>query len=117
MAGLYVSLPGYLKAPVPTDTDLATYLKRTTPGSSKPSPWSSMNYYSNTPKFVVSLLKSLYGNPWTKQNGFAFDYLPKVDRDYSLTHIWDDMYNGKVKGMMALQMNGVMDPPDTNKRA
>src|SRR5580704_18031349 len=29
MAGLYDSLPGYLKAPVPSDTDLATFLKRT----------------------------------------------------------------------------------------
>src|SRR6202030_4701320 len=36
MAGLYDSMPGYLKAPVPTDTDLSTFLKRTTPGSSKP---------------------------------------------------------------------------------
>jgi formate dehydrogenase major subunit len=115
MAGLYDSLPGYLKAPVPTDTDLATYLKRTTPGPSKPSPWASMNYYSNTPKFAVSLLKSMYGDAATKQNGFAFDYLPKIDRDYSWTHIWDDMYNGKVKGMMAFGMNGVMVGPDTNK--
>src|SRR5205807_8736717 len=57
MAGLYDSLPGYLKAPVPADTDWAEYLKRTTPGSSKPAPWASMNYYSNTPKFAVSLLK------------------------------------------------------------
>src|SRR6201987_1082277 len=42
MAGLYDSLPGYLKAPVPTDTDLAAYLKRTTPTASKPTPWASM---------------------------------------------------------------------------
>ena len=115
MAGLYDSMPGYLKAPVPTDTDLAAFLTRTTPGPSKPSPWASMNYYSNTPKFFVSLLKSLYGDAATKENGFAFDYLPKVDRDYSWTHIWDDMYNGKVKGMMAFGMNGVMIGPDTNK--
>ena len=74
-----------------------------------------MNYYSNTPKFFVSLLKSMYGDAATKENGFAFDYLPKVDRDYSWTHIWDDMYNGKVKGMMAFGMNGVMIGPDTNK--
>jgi formate dehydrogenase major subunit len=40
---------------------------------------------------------------------------PKVDRDYSWTHIWDDMYNGTVKGMMAFGMNGVMVGPDTNK--
>jgi formate dehydrogenase major subunit len=115
MAGLYDSLPGYLKAPVPTDTDLATFLKRTTPTSSKPTPWASFNYYSNTPKFMVSLLKSLYGDAAKKENEFAFDYLPKVDRDYSWTHIWDDMYNGKVKGMMAFGMNGVMIGPDTNK--
>src|ERR1700733_5172296 len=115
MAGLFDSLPGYLKAPVPTDADLTTYLKRTTPGSSKPSPWASMNYYANTPKFAISLLKALYGDAATKENEFAFNYLPKVDRDYSWTHIWDDMYNGKVKGMMAFGMNGVMIGPDTNK--
>src|SRR6202162_2325918 len=115
MAGLYDSLPGYLKAPVPTDTDLATYLKRTTPGSSKPSPWASMNYYSNTPKFFVSFLKAMYGPAATKQNDFAFHYLPKIDRDYSWTHIWDDIYNGKVKGLMAFGMNGVMIGPDSNK--
>jgi formate dehydrogenase major subunit len=115
MAGLYDSLPGYLKMPVPADTDLATYLKRVTPTPSKPTPWNSMNYWSNTPKFFVSLMKAFYGDAATKQNGFAFDYLPKVDRDYSWTHIWDDMYNGKVKGMFAFGMNGVMIGPDTNK--
>ncbi|HWO31226.1 MAG TPA: formate dehydrogenase-N subunit alpha, partial [Candidatus Acidoferrum sp.] len=115
MAGLYDSLPGYLKGPVPDDLDLATYLKRTTPTSSKPSPWNSMNYYANTPKFMVSLLKALYGDAATKENGFAFDYLPKPGHDCSWTHIWDDMYNGKIKGMMAFGMNGVMIGPDTNK--
>jgi formate dehydrogenase major subunit len=115
MAGLYDSLPGYLKVPVPDDKDLATYLKRTTPGPSKPSPWASMNYYSNTPKFMVSLLKSLYGDAATKENGFGFDYLPKPGQDCSWTHIWDDMYNDKIKGMLAFGMNGVMIGPDTNK--
>src|SRR6266404_1869301 len=115
MAGLFDSLPGYLKTPVPADTDLATYLKRVTPTASMPAPWASMNYYSNTPKFFVSFLKALYGAAATKQNGFAFDYLPKPGRDCSWTHIWDDMYNGKVKGMMAFGMNGVMVGPGTNK--
>ena len=68
MAGLYDSLPGYLKAPVPGDTDLRTFLKRTTPTASKPAPWNSMNYYANTPKFMVSLLKALYGDAATKEN-------------------------------------------------
>ena len=115
MAGLFDSLPGYLKTPRPADVDLATFLKRITPTSSKPADWDSFNYYSNTPKFFVSLMKALYGPAATKENGFAFDYLPKVDRDYSWTHIWNDMYNGKIKGMMAFGMNGVMIGPDTNK--
>ena len=115
MAGLFDSLPGYLKTPTPADTDMASYLKRITPTASKPGQWDSFNYYSNTPKFFVSLMKSMYGDAATKENSFAFDYLPKVDRDYSWTHIWDDMYNGKIKGMMAFGMNGVMIGPDTNK--
>jgi formate dehydrogenase major subunit len=115
MAGLYESLPGYLKAPVPDDTNLAAYLKRTTPTSSKPGPWDSMNYYQNTPKFMVSLLKGFYGDAATKENDFGFNYLPKPGKDCSWTHIWEDMYNGKVKGMMAFGMNGVMVGPDTNK--
>ncbi len=115
MAGLFDSLPGYLKTPTPADADMAAYLKRITPTASKPEQWDSFNYYSNTPKFFVSLMKSFYGDAATKENAFAFDYLPKVDRDYSWTHIWDDMYNGKVKGMMAFGMNGVMIGPDTNK--
>ncbi|MGB8590050.1 MAG: molybdopterin dinucleotide binding domain-containing protein, partial [Candidatus Acidiferrales bacterium] len=115
MAGLYDSLPGYLKAPIPADADLAAYLKRTTPTASKPAPFDSWNYYSNTPKFFVSLMKAMYGDAATKQNDFAFNYLPKADRDYSWTHIWDDMYNGKVKGLFAFGMNGVMIGPNTKK--
>ena len=115
MAGLYESLPGYLKAPVPADADLAAFLKRTTPTPSKPGVWNSMNYYSNTPKFMVSLLKAFYGDAATKANDFGFDYLPKPGKDCSWTHIWDDMYNGTVKGMFAFGMNGVMIGPDTNK--
>ncbi len=62
MGGVYEIFPGYLKMLAPTDVDLATYLKRTTPTSSKPAEWDSFNYWSNTPKFMVSFLKSLYGD-------------------------------------------------------
>ena len=58
MAGIFDILPGYLKVPNPTDTDLAACMKRTTPTVSKPAPWDSFNYWSNTPKFAVSLLES-----------------------------------------------------------
>src|ERR1700674_3325671 len=115
MAGIFDNLPGYLKVPTPADTDLATYLKRITPTVAKPDPWDSFNYWSNTPKFVVSFLKAMYGPAVTKENDFAFNYLPKVDRNYSWVNIWNDMYEGKVKGLFAFGMNGVMIGPDSNK--
>jgi formate dehydrogenase major subunit len=115
MAGIFDNLPGYLKVPVPADGDLGAYLKRITPTSSKPGPWDSFNYWSNTPKFAVSFLKAMYGDAATKQNDFAFHYLPKIDRNYSWVEIWDSMYRGAVKGMFAFGMNGVMIGPDQQK--
>jgi formate dehydrogenase major subunit len=115
MAGLFESLPGYLKVPNPTDGSFAGWMKRVTPTPSKPEKWASFNYYGNTPKFAVSLQKALYGDAATKQNDWAYDYLPKVDRNYSWTFIWDDMYNGNVKGLFAFGMNGVMIGPDSKK--
>ena len=115
MAGLFDSLPGYLKIPSVTDKDFDGWMKRTTPTSSKPDEWASFNYWSNTPKFAVSLLKALYGAAATKENQWAFDYLPKIDREYSWTHIYDDMYEGKVKGLLAFGMNAVAIGPNSQK--
>jgi formate dehydrogenase major subunit len=115
MAGIYDNLSGYLKVPAPTDTDFAAYSKRVTPTSAKPSEWDSYNYWSNTPKFAVSLLKAMYGDAATKDNDWAFHYLPKVDRNYSWTQIWDNMYRGKIKGIFAFGMNGVAIGPDSQK--
>jgi formate dehydrogenase major subunit len=115
MAGVFDLLPGYLKVPNPNDTGFGAYLERITPNPSKPGPWQSMNYWSNTPKFAVSLLKAMYGNASHKENDWAFDYLPKIDRNYSWTQIWDNMYRGSVKGLFAFGMNGVMIGPDSKK--
>ena len=115
MGGVFDILPGYLKVPAPNDVDLATYIKRTTPTASKPGLWDSYNYYSNTSKFITSYLKALYGDAAKKENDFAFHYLPKVDRNYSWTELWDGMYGGRVKGLFAFGMNGVAIGPNTHK--
>src|SRR5271157_4693831 len=115
MAGIFDILPGYLKMPNPNDNDLKTYLDRVTLKAATPSGWESFNYYSNTPKFTVSLLKALYGGAATMENDFAFQYLPKIDRRYSWAEIWDDMFRGGIKGFFAFGMNGVMIGPDTQK--
>jgi formate dehydrogenase major subunit len=115
MAGIFDNLPGYLKVPNPNDVDFNTYVTRITPKPAKPKEWDSFNYWSNTPKFAVSLLKSLYGDAAKKENDWAFHYLPKIDRNYSWVNQWDAMYNGKVKGVLSFGMNGVMIGPDSQK--
>ena len=115
MGGVFDIYPGYLKMLNPTDTDLATFLKRTTPTVSKPSEWDSFNYWSNTPKFMVSFLKSMFGDSAKKENDFGFHYLPKIDRRYSWVEMWDRMYNGQVKGLFAFGMNGVAIGPSSEK--
>jgi formate dehydrogenase major subunit len=115
MGGVFDIFPGYLKIPQPNDTDLATFLKRTTPTASKPNEWDSYNYWSNTPKFMVSFLKSLYGDSAKKENDFNYHHLPKIDRKFSWTEMWDEMYAGKVKGLFAFGMNGVAIGPNSRK--
>src|SRR5450432_1468459 len=115
MAGIFDNLPGYLKVPTPADTSFDSWMKRVTPTSAKPNEWESFNYWSNTPKFAVSFLKAFYGDAATKQNGWAFDYLPKVDRNFSWVQMWDNMYNGIIKGFFAFGMNGVAIGPDSRK--
>jgi formate dehydrogenase major subunit len=115
LAGVFDILPGYLKMPNPDDTDFATYAKRITPTVSKPQEWDSFNYWSNTSKFAVSFLKTLYGDSAKKDNDWAFSYLPKIDRNYSWTQIWDDMYAGHIKGVFAFGMNGVQIGPNSRK--
>src|SRR5688500_10547770 len=115
MGGVFDIFPGYLKIPEPTDIDLQTFLKRTTPKASKPTEWDSYNYWSNTPKFMVSFLKALYGDAARKDNDWAYHYLPKIDRKYSWTEMWDFMYQGKVKGLFAFGMNGVAIGPNSHK--
>ena len=115
MGGVFDIFPGYLKIPEPNDIDLATFLKRTTPTASKPNEWDSYNYWSNTPKFMVSFLKSLYGDSAKKENDFNYQHLPKIDRKFSWTEMWDEMYAGKVKGLFAFGMNGVAIGPNSRK--
>jgi len=115
MAGIFDILPGYLKVPTPTDTSFENWMKRLTPKPAKPLAWDSFNYWSNTPKFAVSLMKAMYGDAATKQNDWAFHFLPKVDRNFSWAYIWDNMYRGIVKGIFAFGMNGVAIGPDSQK--
>jgi len=94
-AGTFEILPGYLKTPTGPLTNLKEYYEGAIPTTLNKQAWASMNYWVNYPKFMVSLLKAQYGNAATKDNDFGYQWLPKVDGNYSWMYIFDDMYRGK----------------------
>jgi formate dehydrogenase major subunit len=81
---------------------LAQYLKNAT----KPTGW-----WSNTPKYVVSLLKAYYGDAATPENDFCFDYLPQIVGDHSTLPTQIAMKDGNVKGYFVIGHEpGVVGP-------
>jgi formate dehydrogenase major subunit len=103
---LYHMLPGYpaepLQGPHPTLTD---YLEKTTPKG---------GYWVNNPKFVVSLLKAWWGPAATRENDWAYDYLPKREKAdaYSHQHFTIGMLEKKVKGFICMGQNPAVDSPN-----
>ncbi|HKB80033.1 MAG TPA: molybdopterin dinucleotide binding domain-containing protein, partial [Thermoanaerobaculia bacterium] len=89
-AGVFDILPGYIKTPQAQWHTLKEYNEANTPKASGP----SMNYWQNYSKFMVSTLKALYGKAGTKENDFGYQWLPKIDGNYSWMFIFDDMYRG-----------------------
>ncbi len=110
---LYHILTGYLKNVVDSDTTLAKYLERITPKTNMPK---SLNWWKNTPKYVVSLLKAWYGDAATKGNEFAFNYLPKLDsaKNYSFIALFEAMAAGTIKGLMCWGQNPAVGGPNSN---
>jgi len=111
---LYNILPGYLKMPYGSQDSLAKYLEKNTPGTKDPQ---SANYYSNYPKFTVSFLKAIYGEKASRDNGFCYSWLPKLDdgQAASLMHLFDEMYKGKIKGLFAVGTDPAVSSPNTTK--
>jgi formate dehydrogenase-N alpha subunit len=112
--GSWNYLPGYLKIPRANQASLGTYLEANTPKALRPN---SMNYWGNTPKFAISLLKSYYGAAAVKSNDFGYGWLPKAGE--SASHAWgtffDDMAQGKMDGLISFGMNPVANGPNTAK--
>jgi formate dehydrogenase-N alpha subunit len=124
-AGVFDILPGYLKTPPADAQTLKDYFESATPSVLGKQAWASMNYWSNYPKFMVSLLKGLYGKASTKENEFGYSWLPKIDGNYSWMYIFDDMYRGSStraggkepgpEGLITFGMNPVGIGPNVKK--
>src|SRR5438477_2611853 len=103
---LYHELPGYMAQPLrDAHPDLKTYLEKETPKG---------GFWTNKPKFMVSLLKAFYGDAATKDNDFGYQWLPKrASADaYSHQHMFVDMYHGKIKGFLADGQNPAVGGPN-----
>src|SRR5690349_11370381 len=95
---LYHSIHGYMSAPSalrPHDT-LLDYLKIETPTTS---------WWANTPKYMISYLKSMYGAAATADNEYGYAWHPKISGDHSHMPMMVAMADGLVKGMFVMGQN------------
>jgi formate dehydrogenase-N alpha subunit len=111
MAILFHILPGYLPVPSEAKTPTLKDYIATTPKA---------GYWSNRPKFFVSLLKAFWGDAATPANDFAYDYLPKIGKGYegsgySWLPLFESMGKGGIKGLMIWGMNPAVSSPNLNQ--
>jgi formate dehydrogenase major subunit len=106
-------LPGYMGIPLPGQKNLDDYVAQTAPKKSDPNSW---NFFgTNYRKFMVSLLKAWYGDAATKDNEFAFHYIPKPAGNSSWISIFDQALRGKMDGLILSGMTATSIGPDTNQ--
>jgi len=112
--GAWNMLPGYLKLPRANWATLDEYVKANTPKPLRPD---SLNYWSNTSKFMVSLLKAYYGEKATAANGYGYNWLPKAGENdnHSWGFLFDRMHRGGMEGLISFGMNPVANGPNTEK--
>ena len=101
---LSASLPGYLTLPGEKEQDYQAYIAART---QKPLRAGQMSYWQHYPKFHVSLMKSWFGAAATAENNWAYDYLPKLDKQYDMLQYFQLMNEGKVNGYIAQGFNPI----------
>ncbi|MDD5121789.1 MAG: formate dehydrogenase-N subunit alpha, partial [Dehalococcoidales bacterium] len=123
MALLEHILPGYLDAPIEGDNDIDTYLRRSgkhpsatiTPPAGLAAD-TSANWWQNTRKYIVSLLKTWYGDAATPDNEFGFHWLPKKKPGVNYSHIAliEAIASDIIKGLWIWGQNPAAGGPNAN---
>ncbi|EMQ4813442.1 formate dehydrogenase-N subunit alpha, partial [Citrobacter freundii] len=109
---LSTNLPGYMPLPSEKQTDDQTYISQITPPALGVN---EVNYWQNTPKFFVSMMKSFWGDNATVENNWGYDWLPKWDRLYDVMTQAELMLEGKINGYIVQGFNPLAAFPDKNK--
>lgn len=110
---LFHIIPAYIPTPRAKWQTLADY-NATTPKTSDPR---SANWWQNRPKYIASLLKSMFGDKATKENDFGYSWLPKLEdtQNASWLMLFDEMYKGKFSGFFAWGMNPACSSANAGK--
>lgn len=107
------TLPGYMNLATEKEPDYATYMS--TRGN-KPLVPGQTSYWQNTPKFMVSFLKAMWGEAATKENDWGFDWLPKLDVPYyDILRMFDMMSRGEVNLYFCQGFNPLLSFPNRAK--
>jgi formate dehydrogenase major subunit len=97
---LYNLLPGYLPMPHQShEANLDTYIR---------SHRSDSGWWSEMPKYIVSLLKAWFGAAATRDNGYLYSRLPHVTGDHSHLATIAMMADGKLDGYFVMGENPVL---------
>jgi len=101
---LFNLLPGYLPMPkAATDGSFGAYVSNNS---------ASTGWWSNFPKYAVSLLKAWFGDAARSEVDWRYDYLPRLTGDHSHQTTVNDMADGKVKGYFVMGQNPVVGSPN-----
>ncbi len=103
---LYNMLPGYIPQPTVSGAhdSLDTYLEQQKVDH---------GYWSNFPKFMVSLLKAWFGEAATKENDWGFSWIPRMTENHSHLPTMIKMAEGKVKGFFLIGENPAVGTPNS----
>jgi formate dehydrogenase major subunit len=94
---LFDILPGYLPMPhAHGNEDLETYIAAETVAK---------GFWANTREYMVSLLKSYWGDAATAENDFCYDYLPRLTGSHSTYETVLAQVAGECKGYFLFGQN------------
>jgi len=106
-------LPGYLNLPVDSEQ---TWEQFVAARALKPLRPNQLSYYQNADKFLVSLMKTWWGEAATAENHWAYDYLPKLDKFYDMMQGFELMNAGKMTGYICQGFNPLAAAPGKYKQ-
>jgi len=102
---LFDLLPGYLPMPdAGKHQDLDAYIGDIA---------MTKGFWANSRAYMVSLLKAYWGPAATAENGFCFDYLPRLTGDHSTYVTVLEQLNGRCKGYFLFGQNPAVGSANT----